>query len=577
MKKFFLIMILCLYSLGYSQGENDNWYFGHLAAVNFSGVNPQVIAGSQMYSYHATATVSDQNGDLLFYTDGWQVWNRSHQIMSNGNLAQPARQMVIVKHPTNANLYYIISGGVSVNGFTNETARYTVVDMSLGSNGSNGLPLGDVVSSQTNISILNELGNVFTNARGVTVVPHGNANSFWILILTEAKLYAYHLNNQGFINTPIVSNLNTSGNIVFPQLNFIKASPQVNTCSNFTNFLSMSSVSGYNNVNESLVCSFNNFSGLVTSDYNLSIASLEPLYFEFNKYSNILYAGRYGLGSTNSMLYAVDLSNSTNSNVIYNPISTLQPVINGSPGIGALERNTKGDIYFYLPSYNNGIYLGKIINPDVYGQSSADIANFNFTTMGGLGGGSLNNLPQLVPQLSTSTNYFCIAAINLNSTETNNNFTYKASQTITTELNYNISSGKNIIMKAGNSITLLPNTHIEFGATYLAKIENCNCVEGKGKNEVLQDKMFLDLRTMASTDLKKDIKKVFIYPNPTSDILNIKTDSKITAVSVVDLTGRKISVKLEGNQIDVREIPAGNYIINIETEDGISNEKFIKK
>lgn len=577
MKKFFLIMILCLYSLGYSQGENDNWYFGHLAAVNFSGVNPQVIAGSQMYSYHATGTVSDQNGDLLFYTDGHQVWNRSHQVMLNDIMTQLARQMVIVKHPTNANLYYIISGGVSVNGFTNETARYTVVDMSLGSNGSNGLPLGDVVSSQTNISILDEFGNVFSNARGITVVPHGNGSSFWVLILTEAKLYAYHLNNQGFINTPIVSNLNTSGNIVFPQLNFIKASPQVNTCSNFTNFISLSSVSGYNNVNESLVCSFNNFSGLITSDYNLSIASLDPLFFEFNKYSNILYAGRYALGSTTSMLYAIDLLNSTNNNTIYTPLNTLQPAINGTPGISSLERNTKGDIYFYLPTYSSGMYLGKIINPDVYGQSSADIANLDITTQGGLGGSNFNCLPQLVPQLSDNTNYFCIAAVNLNSTEINNNFTYKASQTITTELNYNISSGKSITMKAGNSISLLPNTHIELGANYLAEIANCNCIEGKGKDEVLRDKMFLDLRTMTSTDLKKDIKTVFIYPNPTLEILNIKADSKINLVSVVDMTGRKISVKLEGNQIDVREIPAGNYIINIETEDGIFNEKFIKK
>jgi hypothetical protein len=70
---------------------------------------------------------------------------------------------------------------------------------------------------------------------------------------------------------------------------------------------------------------------------------------------------------------------------------------------------------------------------------------------------------------------------------------------------------------------------------------------------------------------------VMISPNPTSDILNIKTESKINAVSVVDMTGRKVNVKLQGNQVDVRELPVGNYLINIETKDGVSTEKFIKK
>lgn len=79
-------------------------------------------------------------------------------------------------------------------------------------------------------------------------------------------------------------------------------------------------------------------------------------------------------------------------------------------------------------------------------------------------------------------------------------------------------------------------------------------------------------------DIRNQINKdISLYPNPTSDILNIKSDSKINAVSVVDMTGRKVNVKLEGNQVDVRELPVGNYLINVETKDGISTEKFIKK
>ncbi|MBW7674635.1 T9SS type A sorting domain-containing protein [Chryseobacterium chendengshani] len=68
-----------------------------------------------------------------------------------------------------------------------------------------------------------------------------------------------------------------------------------------------------------------------------------------------------------------------------------------------------------------------------------------------------------------------------------------------------------------------------------------------------------------------------IYPNPTSDVLNIQTDSKITAVSISDMTGRKVNIKLDDNKVDVRNLTPGTYLINIETKDGISTEKFIKK
>lgn len=83
---------------------------------------------------------------------------------------------------------------------------------------------------------------------------------------------------------------------------------------------------------------------------------------------------------------------------------------------------------------------------------------------------------------------------------------------------------------------------------------------------------------LSTKDDVKIIKNMLsIYPNPTSDILNIKTDSKISTVSVIDITGKKVNVKLEDNKIDVRSLTAGIYLINIETKEGISTEKFIKK
>lgn len=78
-------------------------------------------------------------------------------------------------------------------------------------------------------------------------------------------------------------------------------------------------------------------------------------------------------------------------------------------------------------------------------------------------------------------------------------------------------------------------------------------------------------------DVKHENITMSVSPNPTSEILNIKTDSKINSVSVVDMTGRKVEVKLNGSQVDVRSLTAGTYLITVETKEGTSTQKFIKK
>lgn len=576
MKKFYITLFLCLSFFGYSQGENDNWYFGNKAALNFSASSPQIVTNSQMSSSVSTATVSDSNGNLLFYTDGDQIWNKGHQFMLNGDIQHAGSQIAIVKHPTNANLYYIISSEVTNN--NGYFAYYSVVDMTLGGL-MNGQPLG-AVSNLKKIPLLNEFGNVFNNAKGITVVPHGDNNSFWVLVLTDSKIYSYNLNNQGINNTPILNNLITSGNNAFPHVSFIKASPKINTCSNFTNFLSVSNVQGYTANNESVIYSFNNFSGLITSDFNLSIASLEPLYLEFNQYANILYAGKFQGNLAGSMFYSVDLLNSTNNNLIYTAVPNV-PANLGTSGIITLQRNKKGDIYFYKPYNDTDKYLGQIINPDIYGQSYADLYAVYFSNLplNAISVGSRNDLPQLVPNLSESISYYCLASINLSSQENNSSHTYQASQSIIAESDYSISSGKNIIMKAGNNISLLPNTHIENGATFLAKIEECDCSGGisEGKQTAQKDNMFLDLRDSQKFLDEKNILDVKLYPNPASDILNIQATSKIESISVSGIDGKNFNVTLSMDKIDVHNLHSGVYIINIETKHGNVRKKFIKK
>ena len=67
-----------------AQNQTDNWYFGNKAGLNFSTCTPTILTDGQVNTDEGVATISDANGNLLFYTDGVTVWNKQHLIMVNG-------------------------------------------------------------------------------------------------------------------------------------------------------------------------------------------------------------------------------------------------------------------------------------------------------------------------------------------------------------------------------------------------------------------------------------------------------------------------------------------------------------
>ena len=64
----------------YSQKEYNNWYFGYYAGISFQNGSPFALLGSAMQQAEGTATISDNDGNLLFYTNGRTVFNKVHLI-----------------------------------------------------------------------------------------------------------------------------------------------------------------------------------------------------------------------------------------------------------------------------------------------------------------------------------------------------------------------------------------------------------------------------------------------------------------------------------------------------------------
>ncbi|WP_312901529.1 DUF5074 domain-containing protein, partial [Chryseobacterium taichungense] len=67
-----------------------------------------------------------------------------------------------------------------------------------------------------------------------------------------------------------------------------------------------------------------------------------------------------------------------------------------------------------------------------------------------------------------------------------------------------------------------------------------------------------------------------IYPNPATDLVNIRTSEKIIDVSLFDMTGRKIEVSYNNGQVNLSTLPKGIYILRATTEKAVYQQKLIK-
>jgi hypothetical protein len=73
--------------------------------------------------------------------------------------------------------------------------------------------------------------------------------------------------------------------------------------------------------------------------------------------------------------------------------------------------------------------------------------------------------------------------------------------------------------------------------------------------------------------------KIVVAPNPVIDFMNIRTNNLLVrSVTIIDLNGKVVTnAALPGNSVDLSGISSGVYFAKIETSNGISTQKIIKK
>lgn len=117
---------------GISTQTSNQWYFGEQAGIEFTNGPIAILDDNNQDALEGCATISDVNGDLLFYTNGYTIWNKEHDVMMNGDTIggdqRAAQNSLIMPFGDDQTMFYIFTTE-RVYGDDEYALRYSVVDM----------------------------------------------------------------------------------------------------------------------------------------------------------------------------------------------------------------------------------------------------------------------------------------------------------------------------------------------------------------------------------------------------------------------------------------------------------------
>jgi hypothetical protein len=334
-------LILSATELTAQAHQRDHWYFGLRAGLKFTNTSVEPVNDGRTSQVNATACMSDDDGNLLFYTDGNHIWNRDHQVMENGDDIDGydgnyAQQVVIVHHPGDANIFYVLY--VSERNFPTHLHRlkYSIVNMSV----DNGVVDVKNVTLPTD-DILVKIAAVEQTGERFWVITQGDRTG---------KYFAFTGTRSGIDATPVVTDTGvvTLHSFDYGELRFSPDGKTLAATNAFSQRLSL--------------FKFDFNSGALTDP--LFISADNPTSIEFAPAGKLMYVTSISNCSINT-LYQYDISSYSQSAITNSRIG-----IGNASNIGMLQRGPDNIIYVGRrdPSGCNFYsYIGTIGSPDVRG------------------------------------------------------------------------------------------------------------------------------------------------------------------------------------------------------------------
>ena len=336
----------------YAQKEIYNWCFTESNTIKFSdSLAPVFGKDAKIQTMEGSSSISDSNGNLLFYSDGITVWNKKHEIMEggfdlNGGFSS-TQSCIILKQPESDSIYYIFTVDqlIGANGLC-----YSIVDMSL----NNGLGKLIVKNSFLYAPSTEKLhATLHKNQKDIWILTHEYGNSIF-----RANL----LTKYGLNESPVISDVGQDIDIIPAfSVGYLKFSPSGNKvavakCAYFPTLE---------------IFDFDNCTGKLSNQIMIDFKLLNGTNGDFFAYGleyspdeKYLYVG------SASTVYQFDLKYKTPNELISNSVNLLRNLDPDSRLMGALQMGPDQKIYMI---YSRGIlgteYLGVISKPNKYGDS----------------------------------------------------------------------------------------------------------------------------------------------------------------------------------------------------------------
>lgn len=375
----------------YGQREASIWYFGQGAGLDFNSGSPVALTNGKVNTSEGSTTIADEDGNLLFYTDGKTVWNAKHQIMQGGDgllgHGSSTQSAIIVPNPVNPKIYYIFTvdepsrSNADGNPITysddgvNDGLNYSEVNMNLDGG------LGAVNTAKKNIHLVTYNENsteesAYKCSEKITAVQHADGNSFWVITHFIDNFYAFRVTGSGVITTPQISQTTTSAPVEGYLLNaigYLKSSPNgkkigiVHMGTRKTNDLNPKG-GIVRNTGKVLLYDFNSTTGTISNPTSV-ISGVNPYGLAFSAKSKRMYISSNDYSSDGiiqgSSLYQFDLESSS--------ISTSKKlIVQNSLISGALQLAIDEKIYRAgYPALSEGTSesLSVINSPETLGTS----------------------------------------------------------------------------------------------------------------------------------------------------------------------------------------------------------------
>ena len=339
-------LILLFFAINiYSQKEANFWYFGENTGLDFS-TNPPNIKRGSLSTDEGSASISNSDGILQFYTDGSTVFDRTGAIMDNGTGllgdSSSAQSAIIVPKPLDSNIYYVFTVGNQQNGGAGNGVMFSIVDMTL----NNGL--GSITSKN------NALNNSENAREKITSVRGDACNTFWVITADRNNFYTYLIDRNGVQNAAITTAHNNNLNNL---RGYLKISPDGKTLVN------ASASSG------TYIFDFNAATGEITNGGSINGITNGGYGAEFSRNGKKLYisSGTYSqinpnTGTRNPTEYASITQFNLESRNITDINSSAALIYETNLGYrGALQLASNGKIYY---ARSRTSWLGVINSPE---------------------------------------------------------------------------------------------------------------------------------------------------------------------------------------------------------------------